>query len=98
MTDAELVTLSVGGDTRAFGALVARYQGSAYGLAPLDADGMTARMHDVLAGCDITGRGLRRRRSGSRARGDACGGPSEAHRRASRSSQPPQALARGSRA
>ncbi len=32
-SDAELVALSLGGDTRAFGALVARYQGSIHGLA-----------------------------------------------------------------
>jgi RNA polymerase sigma factor (sigma-70 family) len=31
--DAELVALSLGGDSRAFGALVARYQGSIHGLA-----------------------------------------------------------------
>lgn len=32
-SDAELVARSLGGDTRAFGALVARYQGSIHGLA-----------------------------------------------------------------
>ena len=32
-SDAELVALSLGGDARAFGALVARYQGSIHGLA-----------------------------------------------------------------
>jgi RNA polymerase sigma factor (sigma-70 family) len=31
--DAELIALTLGGDTRAFGTLVARYQGSAHGLA-----------------------------------------------------------------
>ena len=32
-TDAELVALTLGGDARAFGQLVARYQGSIHGLA-----------------------------------------------------------------